>query len=142
MCASEAAQSKLRGRCYLAEIHALHSFATKRRTDRWRRRRLPRTDYELDNLVFGESFLGHIAEVGLLRRTTVDDKPRSCGEFGEEQRTDAIAQRRLLRAMPPKVRVEFRSNVIMATTDHPQMFQSVLRNLLSSKHNCHPRQLT
>jgi hypothetical protein len=46
-------------RAYFAEIHALHSFTTQRRTNRRRGRRLARADYQLDNLVFLDRFLGH-----------------------------------------------------------------------------------
>ena len=46
-------------RAYFAEIHALHSFTTQRGTDRWRGRRLARADYQLDDLVFLDCFLGH-----------------------------------------------------------------------------------
>jgi hypothetical protein len=115
-------QSKSGGQCYLAEIHALHSFATKRRTDRWRGRRLPRADYKLDNLIFGEGLLRHVAGMGRLRRTTVDGEPRSCGEFGEEQRTDRIAQYRLLRAMSPREDFSFVPNTVIAITDHVRIF--------------------
>ena len=65
-------------RAYLAEVHALHSFATQRRTNRRRGRRLARADDQLDDLVFLDRFLGH--GVGFVMVATP-----SLGPFGGPQ---------------------------------------------------------
>ena len=54
----------LRGGTYLAEIHALHAFASQRRADGRRWAGLPGAYYEFDDLVFLEGFLGHCRSWG------------------------------------------------------------------------------
>jgi hypothetical protein len=49
----------------LAEVHRLDTLRTQGRTDRWRRRRLARANYQLDDLVLLDRFLGHRGEVGV-----------------------------------------------------------------------------
>ena len=59
---------------HLAEVHALDSFATKRRTY-WRTGTgLPRSHYEFDNLIFGWHFTRH----GGLRKATLKQRA-ACG---------------------------------------------------------------
>jgi hypothetical protein len=72
-------------RTCLAEIHTLHTFATQRRTNRRRWRRLSGTHYQLDNLICRYRFLRHCDVLQLSR------VPQgSCGSLSELDRNGGI----------------------------------------------------
>jgi hypothetical protein len=78
---------------HLAEIHTLHTLTSERRTDRWGRRSLTRTDYKFDDLVFGYRFLRHCVCVCGRELEWGSSDARLGGAFAEEVERDETERR-------------------------------------------------